>query len=90
MARRPPCEPPALVPAAATTLALVADEIAATLDPAAFSGHSLRAGFLTSAAEAGADVLKMAEVSRHRSMDTLRRYVRRGNLFKGHAGAAFL
>jgi hypothetical protein len=32
----------------------------------------------------------MAEVSRHRSMDTLRRYVRRGNLFKGHAGAGFL
>ena len=63
---------------------------AAGLDPAAFAGHSLRAGFLTSAAEAGADVLKMAEVSRHRSMDTLRRYVRRGNLFKDHAGAAFL
>jgi integrase len=60
------------------------------LDPAAFAGHSLRAGFLTSAAEAGADVLKMAEVSRHRSIDTLRRYVRRGNLFKGHAGAGFL
>jgi hypothetical protein len=62
----------------------------AGLDPAAFSGHSRCAGFLTSAAEAGADVLKMAEVSRHRSMDTLRRYVRRGNLFKGHAGAGFL
>jgi hypothetical protein len=32
----------------------------------------------------------MAEVSRHRSMDTLRRYGRRGNLFKGHAGDEFL
>jgi hypothetical protein len=32
----------------------------------------------------------MAEVSRHRSMDTLRGYVRRGNLFKSHAGAGFL
>jgi hypothetical protein len=32
----------------------------------------------------------MAEVSRHRSMDTLRRYVRRRNLFMGHTGAAFL
>jgi integrase len=63
---------------------------AAGLDPAGFAGHSLRAGFLTSAAEAGADVLKMAEVSRHRSIDVLRRYVRRGNLFKGHAGAGFL
>ena len=63
---------------------------AAQLDPSGFAGHSLRSGFLTSAAEAGADVLKMAEVSRHRSLDTLRRYVSRGNLFKGHAGAAFL
>jgi integrase len=63
---------------------------AAGLDPAAFAGHSLRAGFLTSAAESGADALKMAEVSRHKSLDTLRRYVRRANLFKAHAGANFL
>jgi len=60
------------------------------LDPAVLSGHSLRAGFLTSAAEAGADVLKMSEVSRHKSLDVLRRYVRRSNLFKAHAGAGFL
>ena len=63
---------------------------ACQLDPADFAAHSLRSGFLTSAAEAGADVLKMAEVSRHKSLDTLRRYVRRTNLFKAHAGAAFL
>src|SRR5690348_10240218 len=63
---------------------------AAGLDPAGVAGHSLRAGFLTSAAEAGADALKMAEVSRHKSLDTLRRYVRRANLFKAHAGADFL
>ena len=42
-----------------------------------FSDHSLRSGFLTSAAETGANVFKMAEVSRHRSLDTLRGYVRR-------------
>jgi hypothetical protein len=35
------------------------------LDPAVYSGHSLRAGLLTSAAEAGASVFKMMEVSRH-------------------------
>jgi integrase len=63
---------------------------AAGLDPAGFAGHSLRAGFLTSAADCGADALKMAEVSRHKSLDTLRRYVRRANLFKAHAGAGFL
>jgi hypothetical protein len=32
----------------------------------------------------------MMEVSRHRSVDTLRGYVRRADLFKEHAGAAFL
>jgi site-specific recombinase XerD len=62
----------------------------AGLDPASFAGHSLRSGFLTSAAEAGASVLKMVEVSRHKSIDMLRTYVRRADLFKEHAGAAFL
>jgi site-specific recombinase XerD len=62
----------------------------AGLDPAGFAGHSLRSGFLTSGAEAGASVFKMMEVSRHRSLDTLRGYVRRADLFKDHAGAAFL
>jgi site-specific recombinase XerD len=60
------------------------------LEAAAFAGHSLRSGFLTSSAESGANIFKMAEVSRHRSLDTLRGYVRRVDLFKEHAGAAFL
>ena len=63
---------------------------AAGLDPDEFAGHSLRRGFLTSAAEAGADVLRMMEVSRHRRVETVREYVRRANLFRGHAGAGFL
>jgi site-specific recombinase XerD len=62
----------------------------AGLDSADFAGHSLRAGFLTSAAEAGAGVLKMVEVSRHKSIDMLRTYVRRADLFREHAGAVFL
>jgi integrase len=62
----------------------------AGLDPALFAGHSLRAGFLTSAAIAGASVFKMMEVSRHRSMETVRGYVRDAELFKDHAGSAFL
>ena len=62
----------------------------AGLDPALFAGHSLRAGFLTSAAEAGASVFKMMAVSRHRSVDTLQSYVRSADAFKDHAGAAFL
>jgi integrase len=59
------------------------------LDPATYAGHSPRSGFLTSAAEAGASVWKLSEVSRHRSLDTLRGYVRRADLFREHAGATF-
>jgi site-specific recombinase XerD len=62
----------------------------AGLDAQSFAGHSLRSGFLTSAAESGASVLKMVEVSGHKSVDVLRGYVRRADLFKEHAGAAFL
>ena len=56
------------------------------LDPALFAGHSLRSGFLTSAAESGASVFKMMGVSRHKWVDTLRGYVRRAEVFHGHAG----
>ena len=62
----------------------------AGFDPAEFAGHSLRAGFLTSAAEAGANIFKMIEVSRHRTMETVRGYVRNAELFKNHAGAGLL
>ena len=58
--------------------------------PEGFAGHSLRAGFLTSGAETGASVFKLTEVSRHKSLDTLRGYVRRAELFKNHAGSDFL
>jgi integrase len=63
---------------------------AAGLDPAEFSRHTLRAGFVTSAAETGASILKIQEVSRHKSVDVLSGYVRRVDLFKDHAGAGFL
>ena len=79
----------ALSPYAASLV--IKQRIAAVgLDPATYSGHSLRSGFLTSAAEAGASLFKLTEVSRHKSLDTLRGYVRRVDLFKEHAGAAFL
>lgn len=55
-----------------------------------FSGHSLRAGFLTSAALHGADINKMMEVSRHVNFETTRGYIREANLFDNHAGNGFL
>jgi site-specific recombinase XerD len=60
------------------------------LNAADYSGHSLRSGFLTSAATRGASIFKMMDVSRHRSMDTLRGYVRDADLFRDHAGAGLL
>jgi site-specific recombinase XerD len=63
---------------------------AARLDPAAFSGHSLRAGFVTSALEAGADVFAAADQGRWRKLETVREYDRRAKLFVKHAGKGFL
>jgi site-specific recombinase XerD len=60
------------------------------LDPGLFAGHSLRAGFLTSAAKRGASIFKMMDQSRHRSVETVRGYVRDAEIFKEHAGAGLL
>ena len=63
---------------------------AARVDSDSFSGHSLRAGFVTSALEDGADVFKVMDVTRHRAVATLREYDRRAKAFKDHAGKGFL
>lgn len=55
-----------------------------------FSGHSLRAGFVTSAADRGADLNRIMDVSRHVDPRTVRTYIRRADRYKDHAGAAFL
>ena len=60
------------------------------LDPTKFGGHSLRSCFLTSTAARGASIFKMADQSRHKSMDTLRGYVRDAEIFKDHAGKGSL
>jgi site-specific recombinase XerD len=60
------------------------------LDPAYFAGHSLRSGFLTSAAARNASIFKMADQSRHKSLDTLRGYIRDAEPFRDHAGAGLL
>ena len=63
---------------------------AARLDPKLFAGHSLRSGFVTSALEAGSDLFKIMDVTRHREVATLRIYDRRAKAFKDHAGKKFL
>lgn len=63
---------------------------AAGYDPDQVAGHSLRAGFLTEAARRGANIFKMREQSRHRSLEVLSDYVRNHELFSDHAGERFL
>jgi integrase len=62
----------------------------AGLSAADFSGHSLRAGFVTSAADRGADLNRIMDVSRHVDPRTVRTYIRRADRYKDHAGSGFL
>jgi integrase len=57
----------------------------AGLDPDLYSGHSLRAGFATTAAANGASERAIANQTGHRSMEVLRRYIRHGTLFTDNA-----
>ena len=60
------------------------------LDPTDYSAHSLRAGFVTSAAAHHARLDKIMEVTRHKSSDMVLRYIRQADAFEDHAGAGFL
>jgi integrase len=53
-------------------------------DPSQFAGHSRRAGLATSAA-AGKSERAMMSQTGHRSLTTVRRYIRDGNLFRENA-----
>lgn len=63
---------------------------AAGLDASTFGVHSLRAGYITSAAERGADLARIMDQSGHRDPRTVVGYIRRANAFKGHSGSGFL
>lgn len=52
-----------------------------------FSGHSLRAGFITSADMAGASERSIQEQSGHKSLLTLRRYIRDASIFRANAAS---
>lgn len=60
------------------------------LNPDEYSGHSLRAGFVTSAAAHHARIDKIMEVTRHRNAETLMNYIRDENTFVDHAGRGFM
>lgn len=63
---------------------------AAGLEPIQYSGHSLRAGLATSAAQAGVPSWRIKAQTGHASDAMLARYIRDGELFTGNAAGAIL
>ena len=57
----------------------------AGIDNKNYSGHSLRSGFATSAAESGAEERNIMAMTGHKSTEMVRRYIREANLFKNNA-----
>lgn len=59
-------------------------------DPAKYSGHSLRAGLATAAAAAGKSERAIMNQTGHRSVETVRGYIREGHLFVNNAAEGLL
>ena len=57
----------------------------AGIDSKNYSGHSLRSGFATSAAESGAEERSIMTMTGHKSTEMVRRYIKDANLFKNNA-----
>jgi site-specific recombinase XerD len=57
----------------------------AGIDSQNFSGHSLRSGFATSAAESGVEERNIMAMTGHKSTEMVRRYIKEANLFKNNA-----
>tara|TARA_X000000950_G_C13844890_1_gene631860 strand:- start:707 stop:1663 length:957 start_codon:yes stop_codon:yes gene_type:complete len=57
----------------------------AGIDNKHYSGHSLRSGFATSAAESGAEERSIMNMTGHKSPEMVRRYIKEANLFKNNA-----
>ena len=57
----------------------------AGIDNKNYSGHSLRSGFATSAAESGVEERNIMAMTGHKSTEMVRRYIKEANLFKNNA-----
>lgn len=60
------------------------------LDPSSFGGHSLRSGFITSAADSGATLQSIANHAAHAKLDTTLGYVQVQDAFANSPGKKFL
>lgn len=74
------------------SVALVIKECAqaAGLDSTKYSGHSLRSGLVTSAAQAGVSSWKIRQQTGHKSEEMLARYIRDANIFTDNPAGAVL
>ena len=54
------------------------------MDSSNYSGHSLRSGFATSAAESGVEERSIMAMTGHKSTEMVRRYIKETNLFKNN------
>ena len=57
----------------------------AGIDNSNYSGHSLRSGFATAAAESGADERSIMAMTGHKTTQMVRRYIKEANIFKNNA-----
>ena len=57
----------------------------AGLDANKYAGHSLRSGFATSTADAGAEERNIMAMTGHKTTQMVRRYIQEANLFKNNA-----
>jgi site-specific recombinase XerD len=57
----------------------------AGIESSNYSGHSLRSGFATSAAESGAEERSIMTMTGHKSTEMVRRYIKGANIFKNNA-----
>ena len=69
------------------TVALLIKEYLSMLgiDTKNYSGHSLRSGFATSAAESGVEERNIMAMTGHKSTEMVRRYIKDANLFRNNA-----
>jgi len=76
----------------AQSVAAIVKEYAANagLDGHSYSGHSLRAGLITSAAKAGVSSWKIRQTTGHKSDAMLQRYIRDSEIFEGNAVGSVL
>ena len=77
----------AILAARAAAMAAGNQALVNTFDPQRYAGHSLRAGFITSAAAAGVATYDIMRQSGHTREDTLRKYIRHATVFRQNAAA---